>query len=152
MGVAEDSRVGEDHQGGNSARQCRGRHRSQRSQKRHFHPHSRHHYGVVVGTSKPHYTFETVALLRQQLEGWKEDVVSSRCENALEKNSPQCEDFNTYLIEVNLDALPDQRERRKLKALPTSFRLKEAEVDSLRDAARRIVRASPEFQRLLRDL
>jgi hypothetical protein len=36
--------------------------------------------------------------------------------------------------------------------LPTSFRLKPEEVDKLRDAARRLLRKSESFQKLLRDL
>ena len=36
--------------------------------------------------------------------------------------------------------------------LPTSFRSKPEEVDKLRDAARRLLRKSEDFQRLLRDL
>jgi hypothetical protein len=36
--------------------------------------------------------------------------------------------------------------------LPTSFRLKPEEVDKLRDAARRLLRKSEGFQKLLRDL
>ena len=36
--------------------------------------------------------------------------------------------------------------------LPTSFRLKPEQVDKLRDAARRLLRKSEGFRRLLRDL
>jgi NTE family protein len=53
---------------------------------------------------------------------------------------------------VKFDALDDAAERSYLKRLPTSFVLKPDEVDKLRDAARRILRDSREFQRLLRDL
>ena len=36
--------------------------------------------------------------------------------------------------------------------LPTSFKLKPEEVDKLREAARRLLRKSDGFQKLLRDL
>jgi hypothetical protein len=36
--------------------------------------------------------------------------------------------------------------------LPTSFQLESEEVDRLRDAARRLLRKSEGFQKLLRDL
>jgi hypothetical protein len=38
------------------------------------------------------------------------------------------------------------------KRLPTSFVLKPEEVDKIRDAARRILSKSEEFQRLMKDL
>lgn len=100
-----------------------------------------------------HYSFETVVLLRQQMDVWKEDVITSRCKNPDPDPNPawNCKDFDTYLIEVNLDALPGP-ESRALKSLPTSFRLQDEHVDHLRDAARRVLKASSEFQRLVTEL
>jgi NTE family protein len=53
---------------------------------------------------------------------------------------------------VRFDALDDEAERQYFKQLPTSFVLKPDEVDKLRDAARRILGKSKEFQRLIKDL
>jgi hypothetical protein len=48
--------------------------------------------------------------------------------------------------------LYDEAERSFLKQIPTSFVLKPEEADHLRDAARRILEKSGEFQRLVQDL
>ena len=63
-----------------------------------------------------------------------------------------CGDITFYLAEVRFQDLEDPEERSYLNKLPTSFRLKPKEVDKLRDAARRLLRKSEDFQRLLRDL
>ena len=53
---------------------------------------------------------------------------------------------------MSFAALADPAEREYLNAMPTSFRLTGEQVDHLRAAARAIIRASPEFQRLVRDM
>jgi NTE family protein len=55
------------------------------------------------------------------------------------------------MIDVSFDALEDPDERRYFKRLPTSFTLTDKQVDRLREAGRRLLRESPEFQRLLRE-
>jgi NTE family protein len=57
-----------------------------------------------------------------------------------------------YLAEVKFGNLEDPAERSYLDQLPTSFRLEPKEVDKLRDAARRVLRNSEGFQKLLCDL
>jgi NTE family protein len=107
---------------------------------------------ILAASSVPlsHYTFESVELLREELERWGEVVPANRC--AEENNEAGCADFVTYLVEVNFSSLPDKAEGDRLKALPTSFRLAAEEVDALRDAARRVMTASPAYVRLLEDL
>jgi NTE family protein len=53
---------------------------------------------------------------------------------------------------VKFDALKEEAERMHFKRLPTALKLSREEVDRSRDAARRILAESGEFQRLLRDL
>jgi NTE family protein len=57
-----------------------------------------------------------------------------------------------YLAEVKFEDLEDPAKRSYMDKLPTSFRLKPEEVDKLRDAARRLLRKSESFEKLLRDL
>ena len=64
------------------------------------------------------------------------------------KNAPDAE---LYVIDVSFAALNDKEERAFLNELPTSFVLKDEEVDRLRAAAAKIVLDSPDFQRLLKD-
>jgi len=57
-----------------------------------------------------------------------------------------------YAIDVSFAALNDKAEREYLNAQPTSFVLPAEAVDRLRAAAGTIIQASPEYQRLLRDI
>ena len=99
------------------------------------------------------YNVETVALLRESFPGWREEVQKNRCGQGPISTEPgACGDIQFYLVEVKFDALEDPVERTYFKRLPTSFRLAPEEVDKLRDAARRILSRSEDFQRLLRDL
>ena len=67
----------------------------------------------------------------------------------LMKNAPDAE---LYAIDVSFAALNDKAERAFLNELPTSFVLKDEEVDRLRAAAGKIIADSPDFQRLLNDV
>jgi NTE family protein len=67
----------------------------------------------------------------------------------LMKNAP---DATLYAIDVSFAALKDKTERAYLNELPTSFVLKDEQVDRLRAAAGRIIAESPDFQRLLKDI
>lgn len=99
------------------------------------------------------YNMETVALLRESFPRWAEEIRRGRCGSGKVSTEPgSCGDIQFYLVEVRFDALDDEAERSFLKRLPTSFVLKSEEVDKLRDAARRILAKSLEFQRLLGDL
>ena len=99
------------------------------------------------------YNVETIALLKESLKGWAEQVRTQRCPKGDVSRTPgSCGDIQFYVIEVKFDALKDEKERSYFKRLPTSFRLSSEEVDKLRDAAHRILFESKEFQRLLKDL
>ena len=57
-----------------------------------------------------------------------------------------------YAIDVSFQALKDKAEFDYLNQQPTSFVLPAEAVDRLRAAAGTIILASPEFQRLLKDV
>lgn len=65
------------------------------------------------------------------------------------RNAPNAE---LYVVDVSFAAMKDQVERDYLNQLPTTFVLKNEEVDRLRAAAARILLDSPDFQRLLKDV
>jgi NTE family protein len=71
---------------------------------------------------------------------------------SVSSNPGSCGDIDFYLVEVKFDALLDEAERRYFKALPTSFKLSPEQVDKLREAARRVLVQSEEYQRVLSDL
>ena len=99
------------------------------------------------------YNRETVALLSESFPRWVDEIRRGRCGSGQISTEPgSCGDIEFYLVEVRFDALNDEAERHYFKKLPTSFVLKPEEVDKLRDAARRILTNSKEFQRLVHDL
>jgi len=99
------------------------------------------------------YNRETVALLQESFERWTREIREGRCPPGQISTEPgSCGDITFYLAEVRFQDLEDPEERSYLNNLPTSFRLKSEEVDKLRDAARRLLRKSEDFQRLIRDL
>ena len=77
-----------------------------------------------------------MALLQERLNGW----------------TKKGEGITSYLVEVKFEDLEKAEERDHLALLPTRLQLETAEVDNLKDAARRLLRKSEDFQRLLRDL
>lgn len=99
------------------------------------------------------YNMETVALLSESFPRWAEEIRKGRCgSNPISTKPGSCGDIEFYLVQVKFDALDDEAERSYFKRLPTSFVLKPEEVDKLRDAARRILKDSKEFQRFVHDL
>lgn len=104
-------------------------------------------------TAITRYNFETIMLLRESFHSWTEEIQKARCGDGPISIEPgACGDIKFYLIEVQFDALRDEAERKYYKRLPTSFKLAPEEVDKLRTVARRLLRESEEFQRLLREL
>ena len=65
---------------------------------------------------------------------------------------PETTDMQATLIEIGFDELEDDEERAYFNALPTSFNLPPEAVDRLREVGARLLRNSPDFQRLLREL
>ncbi len=99
------------------------------------------------------YNMETVALLSESFSRWADEIRKGRCGPGPISTKPgSCGDIEFYLVQVKFDALDDEAERTYFKRLPTSFVLKPEEVDQLRDAARRILTSSTEYQRLIGDL
>jgi len=99
------------------------------------------------------YNRETVALLVESFPRWADEIRRGRCgSNPISTEPATCGDIEFYLVQVRFDALDDEVQRNFLKRLPTSFVLQPEEVDRLREAARRILSESLEFQRLLQDL
>jgi NTE family protein len=61
-------------------------------------------------------------------------------------------DATIYAIDVSFAQLTDKADLAYLNELPTSFSLSDEAVDRLRAAAGKIIMASPDFQRLLKDV
>jgi NTE family protein len=99
------------------------------------------------------YNEETIALLKESVKSWADEIKTKRCGGGPVSTEPgSCGDIEFYVVDVKFDLLEDEKERRYFKKLPTSFKLEPEQVDNLRDVAQRILNKSPEFQRFLNDL
>jgi NTE family protein len=111
---------------------------------------------IATSSSIPlnEYTFETMTLLRQlgrEIEG---QIAEHRCADYAATGVPTegCDDIQVSIVDVSFDELPEEKDRKYLKHLPTSFRLTPEAVDKLRWAAKEILTNSGEFQRIINEL
>jgi NTE family protein len=99
------------------------------------------------------YNEETIALLKESVKSWADEIRTERCKGKTLSTTPgSCGDIEFYVVEVKFDTLKDEAERMYFKRLPTSFKLPAEEVDKLRDVAHRILVNSEEYQRFLGSL
>ncbi len=99
------------------------------------------------------YNEETIALLKESVKAWEDEIKAERCKGEAVSTQPDsCGDIQFYVVEVKFDVLTDEAERLYYKRLPTAFKLKPEQVDNLREVAHRLLVGSDEFQKLLRDL
>ena len=112
----------------------------------------------ATGVPIDHYSYEAIEQLKDIAARWQ----MARNLRALagcstNRDSPVCAAIRPpeaaiYAIDVSFAMLPDAAERLYLNEQPTSFALPAEAVDRLRAAAGTIIRASPEFHRLLNDV
>ncbi|MDO5290758.1 MAG: patatin-like phospholipase family protein [Pseudomonadota bacterium] len=69
-----------------------------------------------------------------------------------ERGRPNPDDVQAWLITVDFDTIEDEKERTYFQRLPTSFRLPAEDVDRLREIGARLLRQSPGFERLKREV
>ena len=93
---------------------------------------------LSMGAQMNRYNYETIELVRSGFETWAAEL----------RENGRTPRF--HLVEVSFDAMADPEERAYLNALPTSLALPDEDVDRLRQAGRRLLRASTAFQELLR--
>lgn len=103
------------------------------------------------------YSFETIELMRDRVAvmSWRRQLQVAKAQLAgasLEEAEASIAKINVHLLEVNFDNVPDSQRRSRLKNLPTSFVLSAEEVDELRAVAGELMRQSPEYQSLVREL
>lgn len=89
------------------------------------------------------YSFETAELFKAHFDAWARRGREQR-------GDAQAAEF--YLVEVALEAIPDEKERQRFMNIPTSFSLPAENVDQLRQLAARLLAGSPDYRRLLHDL
>jgi len=95
---------------------------------------------TISGSQIRRYNLETILLMQSSVREWA----------AAWSSGDQV--VTPHVIEVSFDVIDDEEQRSYFKRLPTSFTLKDADVERLREAGRSILLESPEFQRLIRQL
>jgi hypothetical protein len=93
----------------------------------------------ISGGQIRRYNFETRLLAEELLRRWGSELSSDGHR------------VTTHMVNVSFEELEDAEERRYFNAVPTNFNLSDEVVDRLREVGR-LLRDSPDFQRLLREL
>jgi len=111
---------------------------------------------TVASAPMENYSLETIDSLSDKIE---EMVKTKQTEtDVLKELREKCPDvkwpevlpqIDFYNIELSFDRVADLSLRKRLKALPTSFHLKAADVDLLEQAAGDLLRQSPKFRELV---
>lgn len=110
------------------------------------------------GVPIDHYSYEATELLKDKQARWqsmrrvRESPAFAANKDEAVATALRTPDVALYAIDVSFAALKDKAELEFLNELPTSFYLPDEAVDRLRTAAGKIIMASPEFQRLLKDV
>jgi NTE family protein len=115
---------------------------------------------TVATVPMDNYSFDTIALLKESLGQWEKDMLARKnCEDVLKIRCPGSElpggdlpRVKFYPVVIGFDAIEDEQERAFFKNLPTTFKLSAESVDRLRAIGARLLSASPEFQKLLKDI
>ena len=115
---------------------------------------------VLKATGVPidRYSYEAVELLKDIIYRWKElralreSSVFANAGNMQLARAADVPDIDLFAIDVSFSGHPDQAEEAFLNDLPTSFVLSGEAVDRLRSSAGAILRHSPEYQRLLKEI
>ena len=111
-----------------------------------------------AGTPIDAFSYEAVELLKDTAARWQTlRWIRSSAAYATNKDPAvaaalRVPNAEIYAIDVSFPALKDKAEFYYLNQQPTSFVLPAEAVDRLRAAAGTIIMASPEFQRLLKDV
>lgn len=103
---------------------------------------------AVIDVFMNNNSFETMTWLRSSMKRWREEAY----EAAQEDDSPYAGVPDFYLIEANLRDIEDRKEREKMMAVPTTFKLDPDQIQSLIRAGRTLLDNSSEYKRLMLDL
>ena len=102
----------------------------------------------AVGNTTDRYNVETLAYARSAMN----EAAKELAKRQRKAGQPGGGDVQAMLIEISFDDLDDEQERAYFNALPTSYNLPAEAIDRLREVGARLLRTSPDYQRLLREL
>ena len=104
----------------------------------------------ATGVPIDRYSYEAIDLLSDLSVRWK--TLRELGSKAGQGGALAVPDIDVYAVDVSFAALKDRKEADYLNDLPTSFVLTPEAVDRLRAAGATLVRESPDFARLVKDL
>jgi NTE family protein len=116
--------------------------------------------GVATSAPLGNFTDAELALMRTHVRQTGKDrqlrdrITELYGDNAVAEHFPELagNDIDYDFIEVDFERIPDEAERDYLNAIPTAFKLKREQIDTLRSAASVILESNPEFLTLLEEL
>jgi NTE family protein len=106
---------------------------------------------AVSGTQIDAYSFETLLLADQQVNGLTDKIKRIRCETTPVLDGHGCSDVKGALVQVSLASVADEATRRRLQAIPTSLTIPDADVDALVDQGRTLLQTNPTLLGLIAD-
>ena len=95
---------------------------------------------AVSDTQIDRYTVESLSLLEEAFTEW-----------AIELSTPT-QAVIPYFIKLDFDSIGNKKQRKLFNNMATSFSLPNNEVDKLIEAGHKLLRQSPEFQKLLENI
>ena len=103
------------------------------------------------------YSYESVELLKDMVQRWQTKrelaIAQARLDGKTEAEArASIPEIDVYAIDVSFDSIAEPKERAYFMNLPTSFVLSDEEVDRLRDMGGQLLRASPAYEELVKDL
>ena len=105
--------------------------------------------GLVSGAQIDSYNFETLTVVKQQIQIVTQRLLDARCAQGPVVDGTRCDDVESELIHISLAGLPETPEKEKLLAIPTGLTLKREDVDLLVQAGYAGVTKSPELRTFL---
>jgi NTE family protein len=100
------------------------------------------------------YSFDTLQLLKESVREWEREWNERNLSDAAKAGDPVSRppQIKIYTIEVNFDDIQDDEERKRIKSLPTAFKLPPEAVRRVRAVAGKLLNQSEGYRALLHDL
>jgi NTE family protein len=105
-------------------------------------------FGSLVDIPINRYSADTLLIMRFAIEKWREELRNRPAGG----ESGFAPDAEIYFIDASFGAIKDQEEREYLMKIPTTLYLTDEQIERVQLAASKLIRGSPDFQRLMQDL
>lgn len=103
--------------------------------------------GAVSTIQLKRYNTDTLDLISNSFKIWEKQVQEARCKG----KGKECKGIEFYLVELNFNQLP-KKQAKKFTLTETSLELPSQKVDELIVAGEKLLRESPQFNKLLKEI